>query len=181
MRPGNSLLKIHTPVPRFKENVYPTLKRLFDGAVSDKIFYRAVSLLVKNDGLSPYEAGLTASKCEVKSNLFDNKYRERMTIGDCTPPLSNVSSVKSLDEVGLLTEYQTIRKLPKTGAMCLAVHNYIDPIRDLERSPQAACVLRNSMNHMGPATMKYRDLEDPDTKAMIFSFLDNIVEEGTLK
>lgn len=176
MKVGNHVAFIHAPVPNFKDKIYPTVNHIFDRLEEGKMYWRANWLLAIDEGLCPYEASISGQELKELDELADGFNRKRT---DWMNPeilvqtgLVHVSGAKGLDDIMLRVEYQTIRKLPKTNSIFFCLHTFADPLMDLKRAPKAADMMNRSMNTMTMPTLKYRDLDNDETRKEIKDFLE---------
>jgi len=76
----------------------------------------------------------------------------------------------------LKVEYQTIRRLPRTGYLLFTVKTMVDPLSALEKVPKAASCLASSIRGMSVAMRKYKGIDDDVTCNAVLSYLDSIQE-----
>lgn len=75
----------------------------------------------------------------------------------------------------LKVEYQTIRRLPKSGYLLFTVKTMADPMYSLEDVPAAAKCLAASIRGMSREMRKYKGIEDDPTCEALLTYLDSIV------
>jgi hypothetical protein len=72
-------------------------------------------------------------------------------------------------------EYQTIRRLPKSGYLLFTVRSFMDPITSLEQvPPMAPACLAASIRGMSPEMQAYKGIENEATSIAVLSYLDSI-------
>ena len=72
-------------------------------------------------------------------------------------------------------EYQTIRKLPKTGYLLFTIRNFTDPLSSLEHVPATAAeTLAASIRGMSSTLLKYKGIESDQVRDDMLAYLDSI-------
>jgi len=75
----------------------------------------------------------------------------------------------------LKVEYETIRRLPRSGYLLFTVRSFANPITCLEEvPPTAAACLAASIRGMSPAMQAYKGIENEATSDAVLSYLDAI-------
>ncbi|KAG1654887.1 hypothetical protein FOA52_006531 [Chlamydomonas sp. UWO 241] len=138
---------LHAPVPGFESQLLPLLNRMFDGLKVGRPLWR------NNWGLADSGA--------MDSPLYGSPAAASARAHTLCP-----------HERWLRTEYQTLRRLPVTGAVLFTVRTFTEQLGDLARSPQAAACLAASLRGMSPAMRAYKGLGDPRQAIDTLQFLD---------
>lgn len=112
---GRNLARIHSPVHEYDENIQKRVQRLFDALRPDRILCRSNANL------------------HVSSELFTPKAE--------TEPESRVDVARG---EFLRSERQTLRKLPKSGAIVFGIHTYM--VRVSQLSFEARSTLKRLEN-----------------------------------
>jgi hypothetical protein len=147
---------IHAPVPGFEKHIRKTLNRTFNNLKPEIPMWR------NNWGIAP--AG---------SSIDEPLYGS--TSAHARRSFTNVS-VEEVKQKVLKVEYQTIRRLPRTGYLLFTVKTMADVVQSLENCPStAAGCLAASIRGMSPAMRKYKGIEDDATCQAVISYLDSIV------
>jgi hypothetical protein len=71
-------------------------------------------------------------------------------------------------------EYETFRRLPRTGYILFTIKSMTDPMYELEKVPSAAACLARSIRGMSPKMRIYKGIEDDRTCDAVLSYLDSI-------
>ncbi len=140
------------------------------------MYWRVNWLLAIDEGLCPYEASICGQEPKELDELADGFNRKRTDYMDpeilVQTGLVHVSGAKGLDNIMLRVEYQTVRKLPKTGAVFFCLHTFADPLMDLQKAPKAAEAMKRSLDTLTKPTLRYRDLDNPKVRTEIRDFLE---------
>jgi hypothetical protein len=147
---------IHAPVPGFEKHIRKTLNRTFSNLKPEMPMWR------NNWGIAPEGSTLDEPLYGSSTAHEDRSF-------------ANVS-VEEVKQKVLKVEYQTIRRLPRTGYLLFTVKTMGDVIQSLENCPStAAGCLAASIRGMSPAMRKYKGIEDDATCEAVISYLDSIV------
>jgi hypothetical protein len=149
---------IHAPVPGYEKHLRKTLNLTFG------------KLLKEEQPMWRNNWGISAS-------------------GDLDNPLYGTSdahserkfSKPSREEIKakfLKVEYQTIRRLPKSGYLLFTVKTMADRMDSLEDVPAAAKCLATSIRGMSAAMQGYKGIEDEPTCEAVLAYLDDISGEA---
>ena len=144
---------IHAPVPGFEKYLKKTLNLTFSKLKPEKPLWR------NNWGIAP------------NGTLDEPLYGSTDTHENRTFSEVSASEVK---KKWLKVEYQTIRRLPRTGNLLFTVKTMADPMSSLESVPLAAACLAKSIRGMSPDMRKYKGIEDDETCQGVLSYLDSI-------
>ena len=146
---------IHAPVPGYEKHLRKTMNMMFSKLKPEAPLWR------NNWGISP--SGVLDEPL-YGSDLAREQRRTRGKISE--------DEVKSKF---LKVEYQTIRRLPRTGYLLFTVKSMVDPLHSLEEvPPRAAQCLAASIRGMSPAMRVYKGIGDDDTCQAVLSYLDSI-------
>ena len=87
-------------------------------------------------------------------------------------------------------EYQTLRRLPKTGSVLFTIRTMTDPLsalegRDLDdpwksEGALAAGCLAASVRGLSPYTSRYKGLRDGQTVTALLAYLDQVAASSAL-
>jgi hypothetical protein len=146
---------IHAPVPGFEKHLRRTLNMTFNKLRPEAPMWR------NNWGVAP--SGILDDPLYGSSAAHEHR------------KLTNVT-VEEVKSKFLKVEYQTIRRLPKTGYLLFTVKTMADPMYALEKLPLASSCLAASIRGMSPAMRKYKGIEDDMTCQAVLQYLDSIEE-----
>ena len=171
MTPGADVATIHTPVPGFNPNIYKQVSSYFKTLKSENAYWRANWYVTPLEGLSPYEKEVmagkdTSTKTESVSTVNDN---DDETSSNALIPIGS----RSISELGVRTEYQTIFKLPGSGCIVFGIHTYLDPLETFKQSPRAAAMIGRSTSQMDENILKYRGL-NKESKERIIKYCSSL-------
>ena len=151
---GKPVTFIHAPVPGYEKFLKKTLHLTFK-----KLLKVERPMWRNNWGISPsgsLDEPLYGSEDATAQRQFKEPTREE------------------IKAKFLKVEYQTIRRLPKSGYLLFTVKTMVDPLPALEKVPKAASCLAASIRGMGPAMRKYKGIEDDPTSDAVLAYLDSI-------
>eukprot|EP00955_Chlamydomonas_euryale_P092885 364743-Chlamydomonas_euryale.AAC.84 len=102
--------------------------------------------------------------------------------GDLDSPLygdSEAAAGRSLQPLlpqrrWLRTEYQTLRRLPRTKAALFTVRTFTEPLSALAGAPAAAAAIAASLRGMSPPMQAYKGLGDLNALADMLEYLDTM-------
>ena len=190
MRLGNSMDEIHGPVPGYKLHLRAMLDRIFTKLKPEQPFYRANWAVVPSGVLSPHAPDPDAengnddgdgrggdgaeAKSKSKGGNSHHMYNFSRAQDNLDAPVFAMDPDADPADMFLRVEYQTIRRLPRTGYILFGLHTYIDPLRNLEGTPRAASVLASTIKHLTPAQRKYRDMADDKPREKIINYLSGL-------
>ncbi|CAB9528469.1 Protein of unknown function (DUF3445) [Seminavis robusta] len=91
-------------------------------------------------------------------------------------PCFQASKMTRADVQGtfLKVEYQTIRRLPKSGYLLFTVKTMADPMSSLEQTPKAAACLAKSIRGMSSTMRVYKGIQNDDICKVVLEYLDSI-------
>ncbi len=69
--------------------------------------------------------------------------------------------------VHLQSEYQTLRRLPRSSRILFTIRTYIDPLPSLEFDPKGAVSLADAVERINPELAKYKSLDDPTKRRVL--------------
>jgi hypothetical protein len=128
---GRSITDIHAPVPDYDRIAAPT-EIFFDRLTVDRPVWRTNWTVVEDPSLH---------------------------LGPGYGPVPAVESAfgTAIEATGayLRVERQTLRRLPRTGAVVFTIRTYVDPVEAL--SPRARADLGATLEHAGSALIDYRE------------------------
>jgi len=153
MKPGADLATIHTPVPGFNPNIYKQVSNYFKALKADNAFWRANWIVTPLEGISPFENEIVEGGNAEERTRADNLDDQTLT----SHALVELGT-KSISELAVRTEYQTIFKLPSSGCIVFGIHSYIDPLESLVVTPKAAAMVGRTTENMDEKTLKYRGI-----------------------
>lgn len=129
---GRTVGEVHAPVPGYRESI---------GAPVDQLL----------DRLSP-ERGLW----RLNGSLLADSRLYRPGPEDSQP----AREVRVPDGIVLRVERQTLRRLPRTGAVVFTIRTYVHPLRSIEDDPAACRDLTGWVRAMPPEVLRYKGLAD---------------------
>jgi hypothetical protein len=74
----------------------------------------------------------------------------------------------------LKTEYQTLRRLPRTRAILFTVRTMVEPLPTLEAHPTAAAALAASLRGMSPAMRAYKGMASAGAAEEVLCYLEGL-------
>ena len=80
----------------------------------------------------------------------------------------------------LVTEFQCLHRLPKTKALVFTIHKYIDPLSELESSPEAADMMARSFAAKSEEQLDYALGTDREKRDAILEYVESIAERAGL-
>ncbi|OKL56284.1 hypothetical protein UA08_08456 [Talaromyces atroroseus] len=126
-RIGWPLWKIHSPVPMWQEKLQRSVEKYFHKMKADDLIARH-NYFVQTDDI-----------------LFQQvPFAERLP----EPP--------KIEDIRIRHERQTLRRLPRTGAILFLVRTYIMPLTDLRDDPDSLRAFLSSVRAMPPNMAKYK-------------------------
>ena len=170
MTPGADVATIHTPVPGFNPNIYKQVNNYFKALKEDNAFWRANWLITPLEKISPFEDEILDGSAPEERSRAENLDQEVLS----NQALFDLGT-RSISELAIRSEYQTIFKLPKSGCIVFGIHSYIDPLEAFERSPKAAAMIERATNVMDDKVLKYRGLSQSG-KDSVLEFCSKVVK-----
>ena len=82
------------------------------------------------------------------------------------------------EHVCLRTEFQTLRRLPKTRAIAFALKSYVDPLRHMEAAPGAAAALGANLRRRYKGSFFYFALGRHQSQRALLEYLDSVATAG---
>jgi len=153
MKPGEDVATIHTPVPGFNPTIYKQVSNYFKALKGDNAFWRANWFVTQLEGISPFEEEILhgeEAEERFRPDGLDDETKSGTSIMDL--------GTRSIQELAVRSEYQTIFKLPKSGCLVFGIHSYIDPLESLIVTPKAAAMVARTTMNMDKNTLKYRGI-----------------------
>lgn len=150
---GKPLEFIHAPVPGFEGHLRRTLNSFFAGLQPELPVWR------NNWGIAPtgdLEEPLYGSTAQQDMRSFKQPTRA------------------DIESKWLKVEYQTLRRLPRSGYVLFTVKTMVDPLPELAKYPPAASSLAASIRGMTPHLRKYKGIDDEATAEIILGYLDEL-------
>ncbi|WIA12077.1 hypothetical protein OEZ85_012154 [Tetradesmus obliquus] len=130
---GTTTLSIHAPVPGFEEQLEKLLNRTFTALQPDKPIWR-------NNWAAAYTGDLTMPSYNV-----GGPGAQLDAMGGTRPPA---------EALWLKTEYQTLRRLPRSKAILFTIRTMVQPMPEI--GGEAARVLHKSLSGMTPSLREYK-------------------------
>ena len=146
---GKPLAEIHAPVPGFGERLAAPVDLFFDRIREDKPVWRLNWSLLDDPA------------------LFQPSGHGRRT------PRDDIDAANAGEMVTLRVERQTLRRLPRTGAIVFTIRIHRWPLSVLAGQPEAARRLRQSMDSMPAALRNYKSLGV--LGAAVEGYLDRVI------
>ena len=149
---------IHAPVPGYEKHLRKTMNMMFSKLQPEQPLWR------NNWGLS------------ANGNLDEPLYgSDEETVGRKIKTDVTKEEVKALF---LIVEYQTIRRLPRSGYLLFTIRTMVDPLHGLEHVPaKAAQCLAASIRGMSPEMRVYKGIADDYVCEAVLKYLDSIKRE----
>lgn len=72
------------------------------------------------------------------------------------PFLDKLPTLPKVEQIRIRHERQTLRRLPRTGAILFLVRTYLTPLTDLEDDPESVKAFLDSVRAMPPEMAKYK-------------------------
>lgn len=157
---GQPVKFIHAPVPGYERHLRKTLDLTFG-----KLLKVEVPMWRNNWGIAPSGA--------LDKPLYGS------VAGQQDRMLAKDVGVEDIKSKFLKVEYQTIRRLPRSGYLLFTVKTMADPMSSLESVPRAAKCLAASIRGMSPAMRAYKGIPDEMTCKVLLEYLDSIPLEET--
>jgi hypothetical protein len=146
---------IHAPVPGYDKHLRRSLDLTFS-----KLLKVEQPMWRNNWGIAP--TGRLDAPLYGSSEALDSR---RMV---ATP------TVEEIKAMFVKVEYQTIRRLPRTGYLLFTVKTMADPMYALEEVPLAAKCLAASIRGMSPDMRRYKGIENDAVCQAVLDYLDSI-------
>lgn len=150
-RLGKSLEFIHAPVPGYARYLRKTLNLTFAKLL------KIEQPMWRNN----WSIHLSGQLDQPDHYLFDTSFK---------PTLEEIKTKY------LKVEYQTLRRLPKSGYVLFTVKSMVDPLSSLEKVPQAASCLAKSIRGLSAPIRVYKGIPNDETCEMMLEYLDSISE-----
>jgi hypothetical protein len=151
---------IHAPVPGFEKHIQKSVNLTFSKLKPQQPMWR------NNWGIAP--TGTLDEPIYGSAAAHEHRAMTDVTQEDVKAKYLKV-------------EYQTIRRLPKSGYLLFTVRTMVDPMYELEKVPRAASCLAASIRGMSPAMRKYKGIDDEPTCKAVLAYLDSIGEPPALR
>jgi hypothetical protein len=146
---------IHAPVPGYEKHIRERLNLTFNKLQPEIPMWR------NNWGIAPEGSTLDEPSYGSVASQWHRAFTDVL--------------VEKVKEKVLKVEYQTIRRLPRTGYLLFTVKTMADVLKSLEDCPgTAAGCLAASIRGMSPAMRKYKGIDGDATCEAVLSYLDSI-------
>lgn len=149
---GRDLAAVHAPVPGYARWLAKPVARLLHGLRPSK-------------GMSRSNWELRRTGCLLHPGLDAPGRRGTLDRGGETAP----------ERLFLRVEYQTLRRLPRTGAILFTVRTVTDPLPALASSPVAARALHDRLVTMDAGVAAYKGL-DGEERAAVSAYLATLAD-----
>lgn len=147
---GRALPGVHDPVPGYAAELASRVDRIFAGLRPEQPLWRANwSIATEPTLFMPDGHG---------------------------PHAEDIDAANAGARIFLRVERQTLRKLPRTGAVLFTIKTLIDPLSALEGSPRLAASLAAAARSMNPAMQRYKAL--PRLLPAMTAYLDGIAQSS---
>lgn len=166
---GRSIEFIHAPVPGFERQLRKTLELFFGKML------KVTQPLWRNNWVVTPESGGQIDNPNYGTEAADaTRKLQDPTQSDGTN--TSRPTAEELQRMFLKVEYQTIRRLPRSGYLLFTVKMMVDRLQELEKVPHAAACLVKSIRGMSPAMRAYKGIGDGEdaTYQAIVEYLDVI-------
>ena len=165
---GKPVEFIHAPVPGFEEQLRKTLNLFFE-----KLLKIEQPLWRNNWVVTPESGGLLDTP---NYGTADADSTRQLQDEKASPPTRD-----EFERMFLKVEYQTIRRLPRSGNLLFTVKMMVDRLRELEKVPRAAACLAKSIRGMSPSMRAYKGIGNGEdaTYEAVLQYLDDIGRDAT--
>mmetsp|Transcript_23551 Transcript_23551/g.60437 ORF Transcript_23551/g.60437 Transcript_23551/m.60437 type:complete len:381 (+) Transcript_23551:260-1402(+) len=150
---GAPLGAIHVPVPGFEAELLDLVERTFASLQPERPLWR------NNWGFS--------SSAELDNPKYGTAESQAVAAVAAVPPQGKM----------LKTEYQTLQRLPETGAVLFTVRTMMEPLAGLGAVPGAAAVLAESLRRLSPGMHRYKGLDPAGAREMV-EYVDQLAERA---
>lgn len=132
---GKSLAELHLPVTGFGETLLKRVNRIFDGLRDDLVLERRNwSVVSSPDLFIPDPAPMRAA-------------------------IPAIDAARAADELRVRVERQTLRRLPRTGAVVFTIRVWIDPLSAIAADPARLALFARAWRTATPEFRAYKRLE----------------------
>ena len=145
---GRGLREIHEPVPGFADRLGGAVERMFTSLRVERPVWRANWSVVEDD------------------ELFHPHPRES---------LPHLSAENAGELLRLRVERQTLRRLPRTGAVVFGIRTLIEPLARTARRPGAAGAMAARLREMEDGMAVYKGV--PAMRAALLGYLDRVAAQ----
>ncbi|KAG6865724.1 hypothetical protein C0991_012370 [Blastosporella zonata] len=173
---GLPLDEIHTTgsVPRYKEKLQTSMERFFRRLAVDKpvarnnYFFQVVKPPAPEgvEDLDPEELAWAESSHGPEDDFLGTHPAEQPT-----RPIPTPSNIR------LRSERQTLRRLPRTGAILFGIRTYLTPIEQLAQEPGVARRLAGALRGWGEDIGEYKGKNGGGWWDVVLDYLDKKVDE----
>jgi hypothetical protein len=166
---GKPIEFIHAPVPGFEKQLRKTMDLFFRKLLKiEQPLWRNNWVVTPESGGKLDEPNYGTEEADATRQLQDT---------ESSPPTRD-----ALDRMFLKVEYQTIRRLPRSGNLLFTIKMMVDRLPELEKVPAAAACLAKSIRGMSPAMRAYKGIGNGQdaTYEAILQYLDNIGGRDTV-
>ena len=147
---GTNTHFIHKPVPGYEKHLSKAVYRSLKSLKPEKPMWRNNWFMVSSDSMVD------------ENNELNKEESQHDDIGN---------------RFFIKVEYQTIRRLPKTGYLLFTIRNFTHPMASLKHvPPKAARTLAVSIRGMSPALLKYKGIESDKVRDDMLAYLDSIAQ-----
>lgn len=145
---GTTLQAIHAPVPEYDAQLAPRMERLFQRLKTERPVWR------------------------LNWSLTDDPALFQPTGHGQQRPLPHITAAHAGEQLWLRLERQTLRRLPRTGAILFTIRVYVHALQSLAAHPERAASLAATIRSMPPAMRHYKSLT-PVLEAVL-AWLDTV-------
>ncbi|GLB33456.1 putative protein of unknown function (DUF3445) [Lyophyllum shimeji] len=173
---GLPLDEIHTTgdVPRYKDKLQMSMERFFQRLAVDKpvarnnYFFQVVKSASPDaiEDIDPEELAWAES-----SNGTEDAFSHTHPAHQPTRPTPTPSTVR------LRTERQTLRRLPRTGAILFTIRTYLTPIDELSKEPGVARRLASALRGWGEDIGTYKGKFTGGWWDVVLDYLDKAADK----
>lgn len=170
---GKPIEFIHAPVPEFEEQLRKTLELFFGKLLKlEQPLWRNNWVVTPESGGQLDAPNYGTDEADATRQLQEN--------GQAHP---TAPTIEDLQRMFLKVEYQTIRRLPRSGYLLFTVKMMVDRLRELEKVPRAAACLAKSIRGMSPAMRAYKGIGNGQdaTYEAVMEYLDGIAGTAEMK
>ncbi|KAF2087937.1 hypothetical protein K490DRAFT_40713, partial [Saccharata proteae CBS 121410] len=150
---GQPLTEIHKPVPTYEERLKKAMNKFFTNVTPSKMVMRVNWSINDREELVLLEGG----------HLYEN---------DADTPANEQINI---DEVQLRVERQVIRRLPRSGAMCMLTKTYLYRLVDIAHEPGFAARMSGLLHKLPEKIAFYK--RKPVWGKVVLGFLDEMARQ----
>lgn len=146
-RIGWPLWKIHSPVPLWQEKLKKSVEKWVFSSVIRALEYSLTCRACR------YFLRMKPDEIVTRQNFF---MQTNDTMFQQEPFASSLEAPPAIEDIRIRHERQSLRRLPKTGAILFAVRTFLTRVVDLEDEPNSIRELLGAVRALPPDVAKYK-------------------------